>query len=91
LQDQGGELDLDQSSELLTFHEAITNLVDSEEQLVEEHKAIIEADQLLLEEEEQLLQYVEDTDHDIEQYVTRMETIVSKKLERLTRFKGEHF
>ena len=73
----------------MTFHEAISNLVASEEQLVEEHKAIIEADQLLLAEEQHLLQYVEDTDHDIEQYVTRMETIVSKKLERLTKFKGK--
>ena len=37
---EGGELD--KSSELLTFHEAISNLVESEEQLVEEHKAIIQ-------------------------------------------------
>ena len=55
---------------------------------MEEHKAIIEADQHLLAEEEMLLQYVEDIDHDIEQYVTHMEKIVSKKLERLTLFKG---
>ena len=34
--------ELDKSAELLTFHEAITNLVESEEQLVEEHKAIIQ-------------------------------------------------
>ncbi len=82
-------MDLDESSELLTFHEAISNLVESEEKLVEEHKAIIEADQHLLSEEELLLQYVEDPDHDIEQYVTHMEKIVSKKLERLTQFKGQ--
>ena len=34
--------ELDKSAELLTFHEAINNLVESEEQLVEEHKAIIQ-------------------------------------------------
>jgi len=33
--------ELDKSSELLIFHEAISNLVESEEQLVKEHKAII--------------------------------------------------
>ena len=38
---QEGE-ELDKSAELLTFHEAINNLVESEEQLVEEHKAIIQ-------------------------------------------------
>ena len=79
---------MNESSELLTFHEAINNLVESEEQLVEEHKAIIQADQYLLEEEERLLLYVEDNDHDIEQYVTRMEMIISQKLERLSNFKG---
>ena len=89
LQDSGGELDLDQSSEILTFHAAIDNLVDSEEQLVTEHKAIIQADQYLLEEEKQLLLYVDDVNHDIEQYVTHMERIVSQKVERLSKFKGE--
>ena len=89
LQDSGGELDLDQSSEILTFHTAIDNLVESEEQLVTEHKAIIQADQYLLEEEKQLLGYVDDVNHDIEQYVTHMERIVSQKLERLSQFKGQ--
>ena len=50
----------------MTFHEAISNLVESEEQLIEEHKSIIQADQLLLEEERALLDYVDDVDHDIE-------------------------
>ena len=88
-QEAGGELDLDQSSEILTFHEAIDNLVESEEQLVSEHKAIIQADQYLLEEEKQLLDYVADVNHDIEQYVTHMERIVSQKVQRLSKFKGE--
>ena len=44
LQDSG-ELDLDKSSELTTFHEAVSNLVESEEQLIEEHKSITQADQ----------------------------------------------
>ena len=48
------------------FHEAISNLVESEEQLIEEHKSIIQADQFLLEEEQALLEYVDDVDHDIE-------------------------
>ena len=50
----------------MTFHEAISNLVESEEQLIEEHKSIIQADQLLLEEEQALLEYVDDVEHDIE-------------------------
>ena len=62
----GGELDLDNSSELLTFHEAISNLVESEEQLIEEHKSIIQADQILLEQEQALLEYEDDVDHNIE-------------------------
>ncbi len=65
-QEGGDVLDLDRSSELLLFHEAISNLVESEEQLIEEHKTIIEADQYLLEEETQLLQYVGEAEHDIE-------------------------
>lgn len=79
---------MDQSSEILTFHTAIDNLVESEEQLVMEHKAIIQADQYLLEEEKELLDYVDDVNHDIEQYVTRVERIISQKVERLSRFKG---
>lgn len=59
-------MNLDNSSELLTFHEAISNLVESEEQLIEEHKSIIQTDQFLLEEERALLEYVDDVDHDIE-------------------------
>ena len=66
VQESGGKLDLNKSSELLTFHEAISNLVESEEQLIEEHKSIIQADQLLLEEEQALLDYVDDVEHDIE-------------------------
>ncbi len=54
-----------------------------------EHKAIIQADQYLLEEEKQLLLYVDDVNHDIEQYVTHMERIVSQKVERLSKFKGQ--
>ena len=88
VQDNGGEIDLDQSSEILTFHAAIDNLVESEEQLVTEHKAIIQADQYLLEEEKQLLEYVGDVNHDIEQYVIHMDRIVSQKVERLSKFKG---
>ncbi len=65
-EDGAEEEDLDRSSELLLFHEAINNLVESEEQLIEEHKSIIEADQYLLEEETQLLRYVGGVDHDIE-------------------------
>ena len=49
MQESGGNIDLDNSAELLTFHEAISNLVESEEQLIEEHKSIIQADQILLE------------------------------------------
>ena len=66
MQEDGSLLDLDRSSELLLFHEAISNLVESEEQLIEEHKGIIQADQYLLEEESRLLQYVGEVDHDIE-------------------------
>ena len=88
-QDSGGEIDLDQSSEILTFHTAIDNLVESEEHLVTEHKAIIQADQYLLEEEKQLLEYVDDVNHDIEQYVVHVERIISQKVERLSKFKGE--
>lgn len=80
---------MDQSSEILTFHTAIDNLVESEEHLVTEHKAIIQADQYLLEEEKQLLEYVDDVNHDIEQYVIHMERIVSQKVERLSHFKGK--
>ena len=66
VQESGGNIDLDNSTELLTFHEAISNLVESEEQLIEEHKSIIQAGQILLEQEQALLEYVDDVDHDIE-------------------------
>ena len=55
-----------------------------------EHKAIIQADQYLLEEEKELLLYVDTVNHNIEQYVTRMEMIVSQKVERLSKFKGQY-
>ena len=77
--EDGSVLDLDRSSELLLFHEAVNNLVESEEQLIEEHKSIIQADQYLLEEEAQLLQYVGEVDHDIEREGTQSTYVVCKR------------
>ena len=35
-------MEMDRSAELLTFHEAISNLLESEDLVVEEHRALVQ-------------------------------------------------
>ena len=39
---QEAGVELDESAELLTFHEAISNLVESEDLVMEDHRALIQ-------------------------------------------------
>ncbi|XP_046862709.1 kinesin-like protein KIF2A [Xenia sp. Carnegie-2017] len=76
-----GEMD---HNELYTFHEAVNQLQDAEEQLVECHKNSVKETKALLQQEESLLDKVDDVDSDLEQYVQRLDGILKQKIENFT-------
>ncbi|XP_028416467.1 kinesin-like protein KIF2A [Dendronephthya gigantea] len=73
-----------EQNELYTFHNAVTQLQDAEEQLVECHKKSVEETKALLEQEENLLDKVDDVDSDLEQYVQRLDIILKQKIDNFT-------
>jgi len=76
------------SDELYNFHEAVSLLMESEEQVIEAHRTSAEDNKRLLEEEMELLDRVEnDVDCDIEEYVHRLDMIVMEKIEKFTALK----
>ncbi|CAI8026233.1 Kinesin-like protein KIF2A [Geodia barretti] len=81
--------ELDRSKEMITFQQACSNIVESEEQLVEDLYTLIQEDRQLLEEQEAVLEAVNVVDHDIDVCVQTLERIYGQKLDRLTKF-GEH-
>ncbi|XP_061423735.1 LOW QUALITY PROTEIN: kinesin-like protein KIF2A [Lethenteron reissneri] len=69
------------SPQLFTFHEAVSHLVEMEEELVEDHKAAFEESIQWLEEEKTLLEMTEEVDYDVDAYASQLELILTQKLE----------
>jgi kinesin family protein 2/24 len=83
------EDELDRSKEMITFQQACSNIVESEEQLMEDLYTLIQEDRQLLEEQEAVLEAVNVVDHDIDDCVQTLERIYGQKLDRLTKFGGK--
>ncbi|XP_032821863.1 kinesin-like protein KIF2A isoform X1 [Petromyzon marinus] len=69
------------SPQLFTFHEAVSHLVEMEEELVEDHKAAFQESIQWLEEEKTLLEMTEEVDYDVDAYASQLELILTQKLE----------
>ncbi|KAM6930636.1 kinesin-like protein KIF2A isoform 4-T4 [Xenentodon cancila] len=71
------------SPQLFTFHEAVSQLVEMEEQVLEDHRAVFQESIRWLEDEKVLLEMTEEVDYDVESYATQLEQILDQKIEIL--------
>eukprot|EP00794_Sanderia_malayensis_P007845 gene7845-8694_t len=77
-----------ESEELYNFHEAVSLLIETEEQLIDQHKTSIEEHKEMLGEEEQMLERINyETNYDLEDYVKRLDDILTQKIDKLTQLK----
>ncbi|KPP80316.1 hypothetical protein Z043_100049 [Scleropages formosus] len=72
------------SPQLFTFHEAVSQLVEMEEQVLEDHRAVFQESIRWLEDEKVLLEMTEEVDYDVDSYATQLEHILNQKIEILT-------
>uniref|UniRef100_A0A8C5I8Q4 Kinesin-like protein n=1 Tax=Gouania willdenowi TaxID=441366 RepID=A0A8C5I8Q4_GOUWI len=77
------------SPQLLTFHEAVSQLVEMEDQVVEDHRAVFQESFRWLEDEKTLLEMTEEVDYDVESYATQLEQILDQKIEILTELRDK--
>ncbi|XP_057213344.1 kinesin-like protein KIF2A isoform X1 [Triplophysa rosa] len=71
------------SPQLFTFHEAVSQLVEMEEQVLEDHRAVFQESIRWLEDEKVLLEMTEEVDYDAESYSSQLEQILDQKIEIL--------
>ncbi|XP_024113529.1 kinesin-like protein KIF2A [Oryzias melastigma] len=71
------------SPQLFTFHEAVSQLVEMEEQMLEDHRAVFQESIRWLEDEKVLLEMTEEVDYDVESYATQLEQILDQKIDIL--------
>ncbi|XP_076860307.1 kinesin-like protein KIF2A isoform X2 [Brachyhypopomus gauderio] len=71
------------SPQLFTFHEAVSQLVDMEEQLLEDHRAVFQESIRWLEDEKVLLEMTEEVDYDVDSYSSQLEQILDQKIDIL--------
>ncbi|KAM6233139.1 kinesin-like protein KIF2A isoform 8-T8 [Porphyrio hochstetteri] len=72
------------SPQLFTFHEAVSQMVEMEEQVVEDHRAVFQESIRWLEDEKALLEMTEEVDYDVDSYATQLEAILEQKIDILT-------
>ncbi|XP_030624221.1 kinesin-like protein KIF2A isoform X3 [Chanos chanos] len=77
------------SPQLFTFHEAVSQLVEMEEQVLEDHRAVFQESIRWLEDEKVLLEMTEEVDYDVDSYATQLEQILDQKIEILTELRDK--
>ncbi|XP_041085514.1 kinesin-like protein KIF2A isoform X2 [Polyodon spathula] len=77
------------SPQLFTFHEAVSQMVEMEEQVVEDHRAVFQESIRWLEDEKALLEMTEEVDYDADSYATQLEQILDQKIEILTELRDK--
>ncbi|XP_034026092.1 kinesin-like protein KIF2A isoform X5 [Thalassophryne amazonica] len=77
------------SPQLFTFHEAVSQLVEMEEQVLEDHRAVFQESIRWLEDEKVLLEMTEKVDYDVESYATQLEQILDQKIEIITELRDK--
>ncbi|KTF82475.1 hypothetical protein cypCar_00015035 [Cyprinus carpio] len=71
------------SPQLFTFHEAVSQLVEMEEQVLEDHRAVFQESIRWLEDEKVLLEMTEEVDYDVDSYSSQLEQILDQKIDIL--------
>ncbi|XP_030632562.1 kinesin-like protein KIF2A isoform X3 [Chanos chanos] len=71
------------SPQLFTFHEAVSQLVEMEEQVLEDHRTVFKETFRWLEDERVLLEMTEEVDYDVDSYSSQLEHILDQKIEVL--------
>lgn len=77
------------SPQLFTFHEAVSQLVEMEEQVLEDHRAVFQESIRWLEDEKVLLEMTVEVDYDVESYATQLEQILDQKIDILTELRDK--
>ncbi|XP_043919754.1 kinesin-like protein KIF2A [Protopterus annectens] len=77
------------SPQLFTFHEAVSQMVEMEEQVLEDHRAVFQESIRWLEEEKALLEMTEEVDYDADSYATQLEAILDQRIEILTELRDK--
>ncbi|CAN9502921.1 unnamed protein product [Ophioblennius macclurei] len=77
------------SSQLFSFHEAASQVVEMEEQILEDHRSAFQESVRLLEDEKGLLEMTEEVDYDVECYATKLEQILDQKIDILTELRDK--
>ncbi|XP_026153269.1 kinesin-like protein KIF2A [Mastacembelus armatus] len=77
------------SPQLFTFHEAVSQLVEMEEQVLEDHRVVFQESIRWLEDEKVLLEMTEEVDYDVESYATQLEQILDQKIDILTELRDK--
>ncbi|KAG9488205.1 kinesin-like protein KIF2A isoform X2 [Eleutherodactylus coqui] len=77
------------SPQLFTFHEAVSQMVEMEEQVVEDHRAVFQESIRWLEDEKALLEMTEEVDYDVDSYATQLEAILDQKIDILTELRDK--
>ncbi|NWR40171.1 KIF2A protein, partial [Tachuris rubrigastra] len=77
------------SPQLFTFHEAVSQMVEMEEQVVEDHRAIFQESIRWLEDEKALLEMTEEVDYDVDSYATQLEATLEQKIYILTELRDK--
>ncbi|ETE68602.1 Kinesin-like protein KIF2A, partial [Ophiophagus hannah] len=77
------------SPQLFTFHEAVSQMVEMEEQVVEDHRAVFQESIRWLEDEKALLEMTEEVDYDVDSYATQLEAILEQKIYILTELRDK--
>ncbi|KAJ3604612.1 hypothetical protein NHX12_029352 [Muraenolepis orangiensis] len=77
------------SPQLLTFHEAVSQMVEMEEQVLEDHRAVFQESIRWLEDEKVLLEMTVEVDYDVDTYATQLEQILDQKIDILTELRDK--
>ncbi|XP_069557758.1 kinesin-like protein KIF2A [Brachyistius frenatus] len=77
------------SPQLFTFHEAVSQLVEMEDQVLEDHRVVFQESIRWLEDEKVLLEMTEEVDYDVESYATQLEQILDQKIDILTELRDK--
>ncbi|KAM3874439.1 LOW QUALITY PROTEIN: kinesin-like protein KIF2A [Diretmus argenteus] len=77
------------SPQLFTFHEAVSQLVEMEEQVLEDHRVVFQESIRWLEDEKVLLEMTEEVDYDVDTYATQLEQILDQKIDILTELRDK--
>ncbi|KAI1240083.1 Kinesin-like protein KIF2A [Lamprotornis superbus] len=77
------------SPQLFSFHEAVSQMVEMEEQVVEDHRTVFQESIRWLEDEKALLEMTEEVDYDVDSYATQLEAILEQKIDILTELRDK--